>query len=46
MRKCPQEVRGIEVMRLLGDKENPYNRMKKELVMQICCLNREEKTKK
>ena len=24
---CPQEVRGIEVMRLLGDKEKPHNRM-------------------
>jgi hypothetical protein len=29
LRMCPQEVRGIEVMRLLGDKVNPYNRMKK-----------------
>ena len=29
VRKCPQEVRGMEVMRLLGDKVNPYNRMKK-----------------
>ena len=27
--KCPQKVRGIEVTRLLGDKVNPYNRMKK-----------------
>ena len=26
---CPQEVRRMEVMRLLGDKVNPYNRMKK-----------------
>ena len=29
MRICPRKVRGIEVMRLLGDKANPYNRMKK-----------------
>ena len=29
LKMCPQEVRGIEVMRLLGDKVNPYNRMKK-----------------
>ena len=29
LRKCPQEVRGMEVIRLLGDKVNPYNRMKK-----------------
>ena len=25
---CSQEVRGMEVMRLLGDKENPHNRVK------------------
>ena len=29
VRKCPQKVRGMEVIRLLGDKANPYNRMKK-----------------
>ena len=28
-KKCPQEVRRMEVMRLSGDKENSYNRMKK-----------------
>ena len=26
---CSQKVRGVEVMRLLGDKANPHNRMKK-----------------
>ena len=26
---CSQEVRRMEVMRLLGDKENPHNRMRK-----------------
>ena len=29
LKMCPQEVRGIEVMRLLGDKVNLHNRMKK-----------------
>lgn len=29
LRKCPQEVHRMEVMRLSGDKVNPYNRMKK-----------------
>ena len=29
MRICPRKVRGMEVIRLLGDKANPYNRMKK-----------------
>ena len=28
LRKCPQEVRRMEVVRLLGDKVNPHNRMK------------------
>ena len=26
---CPQEVRGMEMMRLLGDEANPHNQMKK-----------------
>ena len=25
---CSREVRGVEVIRLLGDKVNPHNRMK------------------
>ena len=29
LRKCPQEVRRMEVMRLSGDKVNLHNRMKK-----------------
>ena len=33
---CPKEVRGIEVMRLLGDKVNPHNRMKKN---RLCGLS-------
>ena len=28
-RKFSQDVRGIEVMRSLGDKEKPHNRLKK-----------------
>ena len=28
LRKCLQEVRGMEVVRLLGDKANLHNRMK------------------
>ena len=28
LKMCPQEVRGMEVMRLLGDNVNPHNRMK------------------
>ena len=27
LRKCPQEVRRMEVMRLLGDKSNPHNQL-------------------
>ena len=29
LKMCPQEVRGIEVKRLSGDKANSRNRMKK-----------------
>ena len=29
LRMCPQEVRRMEVMRLLDDKVNPYNYVKK-----------------
>ena len=29
LRMCPQEVRGMEVIRLVGDRANPHNRMKK-----------------
>ena len=40
---CPQEVRGIETMRLSGDKVNPYNRMKKNrLCGFVVCAERKK----
>ena len=42
---CSQKVRGSEVMRLLGNKANLYNRQKKNRLCGFCCLCGEEKTK-
>ena len=43
LRMCPQEVRRMEVMRLLGDKVNPYNRMKKNWLFGfVVCAERKK----
>ena len=42
---CSREVRGVEVIRLLGDKANPHNRMRKNRLCGFVFLYGEEKTK-
>ena len=45
LRMCSQEVRRMEVIRLVGDRANPHNRMKR-IGYADWCLCGEEKTKR